>query len=102
MDALQPRGQPQQIETEHIPLPLVRGVVLGVERRQLLEIRNTLLGRQRFLRACGGERKEYQREGRPDSTSHGVASSIRVKGKRGAADRTPTRAAASRKSDPRR
>ncbi|MNC86624.1 hypothetical protein D3C83_22960 [compost metagenome] len=75
VDALQPGREPQQVEADHVALPLVGSVVLGVGRGQLLEVGDALFGRERVLRSRRGDGQNAQDCGEPESTSHDMASS---------------------------
>jgi hypothetical protein len=93
VDLLHPGVEPQQIEPKHVPLPLVRRVVLRVETRQLIQVGDPLLLGQFGLtisRCCTKRCYEHRR---PDCP-HRILSSSAAGPRPAAATLTPAALAA--------
>ena len=71
LDALQPRRQPQQVESLHIAFPFVGTVVLGVLTGELREIRDSLVAGQGVLRVCAGDGQDQEKSGYAEATHAG-------------------------------
>ena len=68
VNALQPRGQPQQVESLDVALPLVGSIVLRILAGELGEIRNSLLPGQGFLGVDGTGGEAQEQNGKAQTT----------------------------------
>ena len=66
-DALQPWRQPQQVEALDVAFPFVGPVVLGVLTRQLSQIGDALVARERVLRTRRGREKGDKQQAYADA-----------------------------------